>query len=161
MEKYLRGSLVTQLNVADDFYEAYIRCFSSDKNNHIVSIPAFVNGFFACELYLKSLLKKENKIHNLKNLYDLLDENIKKEIQSVKLDENIKKEIKSIKLDEKYCFEKLLEIVGDGFAKWRYFFEDDNDFGNESPFYLSENFLNIYLKVFREIAHKNNDSTKK
>ena len=38
---------------------------------------------------------------------------------------------------------------------WRYIFEDDNDnFGNGRPFEYSEYFLNTYLPVLKEMAHK-------
>ena len=53
------------LDIANDFYEAYRRC-GEGKNprtdewgryvTDVVSVPELVNGLFACELYLKSIL---------------------------------------------------------------------------------------------------------
>lgn len=44
--KYIRGCEIKQIEIADDFYEAYKRCFAANAKNQIVAIPAFVNGFF-------------------------------------------------------------------------------------------------------------------
>lgn len=142
--KYIRGCVINQIEIADYFYEAYKRCMKPDKDNHIVAIPAFVNGLFASELYLKVLLgdkEKNIKNHNLKKLYESLDE---KYIE----------ELKSIKCDSRYTLESLLDNIGDGFIMWRYIFEDDNDnFGNGRPFEYSEYFLNAYLPVLKDMAH--------
>ena len=57
-------------NIANDFYSAYKRCIEG-KNPHIdeygrhvmevVNVPAIVNAAFACELYLKLLIKSETR----------------------------------------------------------------------------------------------------
>ena len=143
--KYIRGCKTTQIEIADDFYEAYKRCMKPDADNHIVSVPAFANGLFASELYIKVLLGdkvRSIKDHNLKNLYELLED-------------NHKEELKSIKCDSRYTLESLLDNIGDGFIMWRYIFEEDNDnFGNGRPFEYSEYFLKVYLPVLKDMAHK-------
>lgn len=49
----LRGDSVNQLEIADDFYAAYKRCFEANASNEIVAIPGFVNGFLLVNYILK------------------------------------------------------------------------------------------------------------
>ena len=75
------------IETANDFYDAFKRC-NECKNpreengvevTDIVTIPAIVNGCFACELYLKSLSEKYTKTsHNLYKLFKKIEANIKK-----------------------------------------------------------------------------------
>ena len=142
--RYIRGCEITQIDIADDFYEAYIRCLSANANNNIVAIPAFSNGLFACELYFKCLLNKAVKEHNLKDLFD-------------KLDEEYKKELNETKNDSRFSLNELLEKIGNGFEVWRYCFEEEHKkFEEVVPFECSEVFLKIYLPVLKEMAHRNN-----
>ena len=142
--KKIRGCEINEILVADDFYEAYERCFTP-KDNHIVAIPAFANGFFACELYLKSLINGKKKSHNLKDLFDLLDEEQKKKIDT-------------INYGDEYSLYSLLEKVGNGFEVWRYCFEDEHKgFEEHSPFLLCDIFLKRYLPVLNKIAHRYNE----
>ena len=149
--KYLRGCKINIKNVADDFYEAYQRCLESKEPiinenitiSKIVAIPAFVNGMFACELYLKCLIGNkeiEGDRHNLKLLFDNLDDKHKEKIKAVPITE--------------YNFEELLEELSDGFKTWRYIYEDENEkFGNGNPFKKTEEFLRIYLPVLKDITN--------
>lgn len=155
--KQLRGSEINQKEIGDDFYGAYKRCFEG-KNQHqnqygiivsgIVAIPGFVNGLFACEIYFKYLLgDRVSKItgkdrHNLKVLFDNLDEEFKEELYSI----TCKKE---------YTLDKLLFEIGEGFMKWRYIYEDGNEtFGNNFPFCYTKYFLETFLPVINRIATK-------
>lgn len=155
--KKIRGCAVDQIIIADDFFEAYKRCLEG-KNIHkdecggmvgnIVAIPAFVNGLFACELYFKYLLGNKIKIidkkerHDLKKLYDILDD-------------DIKDELKEVKCNSEYALEKLLDDIGDGFKVWRYFFEDGNEkFGDKYPFLYTDSFVKTYLPVIKDITHR-------
>lgn len=150
--KYLRGNSINQIEIADDFCEAYERCFESGDDGHFVSIPAFTNGLFACELYLKYLLGnnidrvRKNERHNLCKLFNALDE-------------SIKNELKMVKCDSRYSLQSLLSDIGDGFVSWRYIFEDGNEsFGEGRPFEYSDYFLKTYLPALKEIAHKYNSN---
>ena len=148
--KYIRGCKINQKECADDFYEAYQRCLEGknpvvDGNRtiyKIVAIPAFVNGFFACELYFKYLIGDkliEKTGHNLKRLYNKLDNSYKDKLK--KLD------------DKSYKIEELLKEIGNGFKNWRYIYEDGNeDFGHDYPFLYSEKFLEIYLPIIKQLA---------
>ena len=139
--KYIRRCKIDRLEIADDFYEAYIRCLSPNTNSQIVAIPAFVNGLFSCELYLKSILNTNNKGHNLKELFDLLDVDKKKELEDVEC-------------DERYTLELLLNGIGNGFEVWRYCFEDEHkDFEEKYPFDYTDYFLKTYLPIFKNMAH--------
>lgn len=152
---YNRGCQVNIKNVADDFFEAYLRCFEGQSKTlvngnittQIVAIPGFCNGFFACELYLKFLSGERinsipnNKRHNLKILYDKLDENYKQELRSTNA------------CCDNLTLEELLDKIGDGFIMWRYIFEEQNEsFGDGHPFKYSEDFLKAYLPKLKQIA---------
>ena len=132
---YIRGCFVSIKDTADDFYEAYNRCFEAKENTvlgikdetQIVSIPGFVNGFFACELYIKFLLgDRVNKInrknsHNIKILYHSLDKKYKNSLKQVKPYPN-------------YTIGELLNKIGNGYIAWRYVFEGKYiSFGNKEP----------------------------
>lgn len=148
--KYLRGSKISQIDIADDFYDAYKICFSTGSNR-IYAIPGFVNGLFACELYLKIMIG--NKIqnlhgkdrHNLYSLYCLLEDS-EKDI------------LKSVKSDKDFPFEELLKNVGDGYINWRYLYEEGNEgFGQGKPFLYTEIILENYLPTLKMMAHTKNN----
>lgn len=46
-------------------------------------VPIAVNSAFACELFIKSLLPKNTRGHKLNDIFNLLDINLKKEIQDL------------------------------------------------------------------------------
>ena len=85
------------LNIADDFYEAYLRCAEGknptvDEYNRtryeVVNVPAIVNGAFAIELYIKSMSragkrKLQKMKHNIKDLLLTLDQSIQDEIKQI------------------------------------------------------------------------------
>lgn len=117
--------------IADDFYQAYLRCLEG-KNERmdeyhriaadIVSIPAIVNGAFALELYLKSMLskrcRKRNKTHSISELFSLL-----KQEQQLKI-----KGLVEPKLPPHLSFDECLIGIRDAFESWRYIHEKE-DFG--------------------------------
>ena len=113
---------VSITNIADDFYEAYLRC-SEGKNPtkegsricyEVVNVPAIVNGAFAIELYIKSKLTKKTEGHNLRILFGKLDKELK---------DKIKNEIEN-KIDKNTTsFNKLFKTIADAFEYWRYIHE--------------------------------------
>ena len=60
--KYLRGCKVNQFDIANDFHEAYQRCFTGDREGHIVAVPAFANGFLLVNYILKYWLTTQLKV---------------------------------------------------------------------------------------------------
>lgn len=154
--KYIRGCEIKQNEIANDFYEAYKRCFDANAENQIVALPAFVNGFFACELYLKSILSanninppKNSSGHNIEELFNQLPTELKKTIEN-----KFSNEAKSINGLNSIEFNELLKKISLGFEFWRYIYEDENKlFENEYPFAYSEKFLNIFLPIIKCIAN--------
>ncbi len=150
--KYIRGCEIKQIEIADDFYEAYKRCFAANDKNQIVAIPAFVNGFFACELYLKSILSANDITssgHNIETLFNKLPTELQKTIENEFLNE-----AKSIYVFNSIEFNELLKKISLGFEFWRYIYEDENkEFEEKLPFAYSENFLNIFLPIVEGVAN--------
>ena len=135
--------------IANDFYEAYIRC-TEGKNIetignttilHVVNVPAIVNGSFAIELYLKSMIEKKNiKDHNLYFLFNCLDESMKSKII---------REIEPQLINERLKFDEALMKISDSFIYWRYIYEKDN-FGIGLNITLK--LLNIFIEVIKKYA---------
>lgn len=143
------------LNIAEDFYHAYLRCLegknpTKDEYGRIrydvVNIPAIVNGAFALELYLKSLspLSKEElkqKRHSIKKLFLTLDNDTQERIR-----DEVEKELP---LD--YTFEKGLAIINNAFTFWRYIHtKPDLGYGLN----VTLNVLPAFIKVIRKEAMK-------
>ena len=151
--KYIRGCKIKQIEIADDFYEAYKRCFAAtNAKNQIVAIPAFVNGFFACELYLKSILKANDITssgHDIEKLFNQLPTELQETIKN-----KFSNEAKSSYVLNPIDFNELLKKIYLGFEFWRYIYEDKNkEFEEDYPFAYSENFLNIFLPIVEGVAN--------
>ena len=143
------------LDIANDFYEAYNRC-GEGKNPRIeggrhvtdvVNVPRLVNGLFACELYLKSMLTEQTwkgpDGHNLKALFSLLPKETQREMM----------EAISAKYNWQFhTVDESFEIISNGFQFWRYIHESE-DFGD-----LGLNgtlrVLPAFLETFREFAKR-------
>ena len=145
------------LNIADDFYEAYLRCAEGknptvDEYNRtryeVVNVPAIVNGAFAIELYIKSMSragkrKLQKMKHNIKDLLLTLDQSIQDEI---------KQEVEP-KLESYQTYDECLDGVSDSFVFWRYI-HTKKDFG----FGLNDTLkiLPLFLNAIRTIAKNHN-----
>ena len=93
---------------------------------------------------MKLLAKKSIIGHNLKDLFN-------------ELDDTFKTVLKHVKNDSSFSLDELLDKIGNGFEVWRYCFEDEHkEFEEVYPFECSEVFLKIYLPVIKEMAHSNN-----
>ena len=135
------------LNIADDFYDAYLRCLegknpSVDEFNRTryetANVPAIVNGAFAIELYIKSRLDKKTEGHNLRLLFNKLDKELK---------DSIRNEIES-KIDNRLTsFNKLFKTVANAFEYWRYIHEKkDLGYGLN----ITLNNLSIVIETIRK-----------
>ncbi len=148
----IRGCEIKQIEIADDFYEAYKRCFAANAKNQIVAIPAFVNGFFACELYLKRILKANDTTsfgHSIEELFNQLPTELRNTIE-----EKFSNEAKSIDGLNSVEFNELLNKMSLGFEFWRYIYEDENkQFEEDYPFDYSEKFLILFLHIIEGIAN--------
>ena len=103
---------------ADFAMEAFNR---DEKVNEWYPTPAIVNSAFACEVFLKALLKYNDtpvkKEHKLKELYELLPEKTK---------EWIKLTVTNHYGQWSDCFGRdYLENISNAFTDWRYSYESD------------------------------------
>lgn len=121
----------TILQQADDFAEAYYRCrygvnWQKDEFGrmcaHVVNVPAIVNAAFACELYLKSLINEHVETHNLKTLYESLDEITRNTVSLL-----INKKIHNY--NQGFIFDACLENAANVFVDWRYIYEKEHTEG--------------------------------
>ena len=151
---FLQTNILLQ---ADDFFEAYKRCIYGKNPKveggctqySVVNIPAIVNAAFACELYMKSLIKeKENKQgHDLKELFDKLTNETQEQI----------KQFVNEKLETQpfYSFDTLLDLAKNAFVEWRYIFEEEHTDGFMGCFineYLM--FFEYFVTALKDMAHK-------
>ena len=137
-------------NIANDFYSAYKRCIEG-KNPHIdeygrhvmevVNVPAIVNAAFACELYLKLLIKSETRGHNLEILYNLLEPSDKYKIR-ISITEKLKRD----SLEK--GFDYYLKVISDDFEYWRYIYEKP-DFG-ELGLNIGLRAINCFIEGLKE-----------
>ena len=143
------------INIADDFYEAHLRCLEGKNPNvdefnrtryEVANVPAIVNGAFAMELYIKSVSragkrKLKKKKHNIKDLLSTLDQSLQDEFR---------KEVES-KLEKPYEYNKCLDGINDAFVFWRYIHTRKNfGFGLNNTL----NVLPIFLEAIRNIAKR-------
>lgn len=147
------------LDIADDFYEAYKRCGEEkpvvDNRNgkirgSVVNVPSIVNGAFALELYLKSLIpEKQRKIsgHSFSVLYSVL---------STENQDFIKQRVEpKIKGWNFLTFDTALEGISQSFEYWRYIHEKE-DFG--FGLNMTLNILPLFLEAIRELVLFNQKS---
>ena len=143
------------INIADDFYEAYLRCLEGknptvDEFNRtrfeVVNIPAIVNGAFAIELYIKSMSPLSNKElvqkkHSISKLLLTLNQSTQDEI---------KREVES-QLEKHFKYDDCLKGINNAFAFWRYIHtKPDLGFGLNNTL----NVLPIFLETIRNIAKR-------
>ncbi len=131
MEKGKKGNYEGALRAANEFYEAYkhIKKKAGEMENFLYWDPIAINLAFSCEIYLKALrmLENDGKFitgHDLKQLFDILEEKTKNEIekdyQELCCEEpKVKNRYKDIEI-----FLKENNLV---FVKWRYTFEEKQE----------------------------------
>ena len=154
---YAFGQLISIVDVADDFYEAYKRC-TEGKNERIdergrhtaevVNIPAIVNGAFALELYLKSFIpacqiEPKELGHNIANIFSKLKQDLQERIRS-DVEPNLKGWTQT--------FDEAINGIGDGFEYWRYIHEKE-DLGYGLNMML--NVLPLFLEAVRAMIKSN------
>ncbi len=132
--------LLTQMN------DGVIRAYNGDKTGIIdasLFVAVVVNGAFACELYLKSMLPNNIHKHRLDELYAELSVNIQNEIRNMTV-----KNMKKILPDKEYSskeFDNDITNMGNSFVEWRYFYEMKSK--NTSP-----QFLKAFMQAITSVA---------
>lgn len=84
-------------------------------------VSVAVNGAFASELYMKSLLPEGTKGHDLKSLYDMFDDELKAQIKSRTV-ANMKANPEVKEYDD-LKFDTDLSNMGKSFVEWRYLYQ--------------------------------------
>ena len=112
-------------------------------------VPAMVNGAFACELFLKALLKDPLRGHKLYNdLFRRLDLSTAQEIETVVIECFKKKKSTVINSQQ---FISNLETIEKTFEEFRYFYEPQNN--NETKVYNID-FLEVLVFSLRAICEQ-------
>lgn len=120
------------LNAARKCNEPKIECVGW---SHSLLVPIITNMAFACELFLKAILKhddKEKKLHSLIDLFDALQEDIKKEIMNSENED---------------VFKRNLVNVSNYFEEFRYLYE-------RYPFSIDYKFLCNFSEKLLKVVDK-------
>ena len=153
MNIYSNGTYTDFFSQGEKFLLASERCLG-EKNGDTITImkpsgngsimvqlsaPAVVNASFACELFFKALLLKNNKTfprgkdgHNLLKLYKLLPDKIREKIVNI-----------CFKDISKENFEEILNNHADDFVEIRYFIENKG-YTNMSPLMMYTLAFNLH-----------------
>ena len=121
--------------------------FCREKELHLLySQPQVVNSAFACEVYLKALLKwydiEKKKVHKLKDLHELLPAKVQEHIHYCVLNEHGSW--------TNAMGQNLLELVSKDFEKCRYLYE--HDFSKQGVVKTYVGFLTMYRNILRDVC---------
>ena len=107
--------------------------------------PATINSAFACEVFMKTILKYQNKktpkAHKLRDLYEALPKDLKAYIQH---------EVSGGYPDlwTNFWGNDYLDKVSNAFVEWRYSYE--HDFTKNRTMHIEIGFLNRFRDALRE-----------
>ena len=109
-------------------------------------MPPLVNSAFACEVFLKTILKwfdiQPPKSHKLKDLYEKLPEEFRKQFEDALL-----KSYGGTWMGE--CGVDYLSTLSNAFQEFRYFYE--HDFRKSgSHYYIETTFLQVFRDALRD-----------
>ena len=110
-------------------------------------LPAIVQSAFACEVFLKAILKhqdvKSPKLHKLRDLYEALP---------LELKEWIKNEVSGGYRDmwTNSWGQDYLDNISNAFVEWRYSYE--HDWSKSSTMHIEIGFLNRFRDALREAS---------
>lgn len=123
--------------LSDNFFEKESGKIAREMN--LVNC-AIVNGCFACELYLKLIIKSEGKeiknTHNIKNLFFMTNGKVQNKILNFFVGQGYEEEL----------FRRKLKYIANGFEIARY------DYENDEQYYLLSGFIIDLLKILKEIC---------
>ena len=123
----------TFLDAAQKCNDTKIECVG--WSHHLI-VPIITNMAFACELFLKSILKYNNieiRKHCLVELFEKLPKEFKEEI---------------IGLENEEIFYRNLTYISDFFEKWRYLYEY---YPFSAKYDFLQNFSNSLLNVIEKL----------
>ena len=137
------------------FMHAYTFCecadLASQKGKHdtapigFYDMPALVNSAFACEVFLKTILKwydiKPPKSHKLKDLYESTPENIRAFIKPIVLNNYGGRWFNDWGVE-------YLETLSTAFQDFRYIYE--YDFTKNGTFRIETGFLDVFRNALRD-----------
>lgn len=107
--------------------------------------PATVNSAFACEVFMKAILKyqeiKTPKSHKLRELYDALPDELKEWVKQV-----VSRGFHDIWTD--VWGQDYLDEISNAFVEWRYSYE--HDWSKSSIMHINIGFLNSFRDALRE-----------
>lgn len=120
-----------------------------DNSVILHNVPSIVNSVFACEIFLKCLLVKQNyeefkNIHNLCNLWKMIKvyyNNKCNDIENTCINFYYSE---GEKVDKK-IFVKKMKSIGNSFVQWRYAYEFDE-------LSLDRNFIKFFRIVLRNFC---------
>ena len=121
--------------------------FCREKELHLLySQPQVVNSAFACEVFLKAILKwhdiEKKKVHKLKELHEMLPAKVQEHIHCRVLNEHG---------GWTNTFgQNLLELVSKDFEKCRYLYE--HDFSKQGSVTTYVGFLTMYRNILRDVC---------
>ena len=123
---------------------------ASQKGKHdtapigFYDMPALVNSAFACEVFLKTILKwydiKPPKSHKLKDLYESTPENVRAFIKPTVLNNYGGRWFSDWGIEH-------LEVLSNAFQDFRYIYEYDL---NKGGYYIETGFLNVFRNALRD-----------
>ena len=169
--KHLCGCPTGIVDIANDFYLAFERC-REGKNarldeygrtvSGVVSIPEIVNGAFALELYLKSMIPEEKRKesgHSISVLYSVLSTEkqdfIKQRVEQKIKGSNLLIFDKVLKVWHLLTFDEAINGISESFEYWRYIYEKED---LEFDFHDTLKVLPLFLDVIRELVMSNQKS---
>ncbi len=113
------------------------------------SMPASVNSAFACEVFLKAILKwydiQQPKSHKLKDLYEAMPEKIRSFVKR-----NVLKNYGGIWKD--WLGREHLEVLSNAFQDFRYIYE--YDFSKNGSLYIETSFLTVFRDALRDCCSR-------
>lgn len=106
-------------------------------------VPIAVNGAFACELFMKSMLPNDTRGHKLEELFALLEAGLQEEIKNLTVE---KMQKSSAGYGDSNFYNDLMQN-SNVFAEWRYFHE-----GNTNS--LGFHFILLFLRSIFDVVNK-------
>lgn len=129
---------------------------SGNYDDASMIMPTIVNGAFACELFLKALIKEPVKIHSIAMLlkkYENENHGICKKIEDLCI-----KQMLEIKHEQNYnsdCYNRDLSAIDKAFEELRYWHEPVTENSKKRNTVYSLGFLDVLVAVLETLCIAN------